>query len=137
MTVRTTVRIDLKVATNLSQAAVTRGVRAATIEAKALTIGELSKPGQGKTYRRGSITHRASKPGDPPAPDTGRLRQSVQSEVFATPDGALGVVSVNASYAEHLELGTEKMKPRPFISTVATKYADRLQAVFAKFARVE
>jgi hypothetical protein len=136
MTVRTTVRINLNVAGEISQEAVLRGVRAATIEAKTLTIDKLSQPGRGRTYERGTISHRASAPGDPPAPDTGRLRQSVQSEVFSTPEGALGVVSVNASYAEALELGTEKIAPRPFISRVIADNGERLQAVFARFARV-
>jgi len=131
------VQIDLTLADGLSQAAVERGVRAATIDAKGLMIGILSEPGKGRVYRKGAtVTHRASAPGQSPAPDTGRLRGSTQGEVFATAEGALGIVSVNTEYAAALELGTEKIAPRPFISRLATEFSPRLRAVFARFARL-
>jgi hypothetical protein len=136
MTTRTTVNINLTLADNLSQAAVERGVRAATIDAKGLLIGILSQPGTGRAYERKTVTHVASAPGEPPAPDTGRLRNSTQSEVLATPDGALGIVSVNTEYAAALELGTDKIAARPFIGRLARVHAARLQAVFARFARL-
>jgi hypothetical protein len=136
MTARVTVQIDLALADGLSQAAVERGVRAATIDAKGLMVGILNQPGKGKTYTRGTVTHTASAPGQAPAPDTGRLKNSTQGEVFATSEGALGIVSVNTEYAAALELGTEKIAPRPFISRLATDYAARLAAVFARFARL-
>jgi len=134
---RAVVSINLALADQLSQAAVERGVRAATIDAKNITIELLSRPGKGEVYRKGkTVTHRASAPGDPPAPDTGRLRGSVQSEVLATSEGALGIVSVNTEYAAALELGTEKMAARPYISRLGNQYAERLRAVFARFARI-
>lgn len=136
MTTRVTVNIDLGRARELSQGAVERGVRAATIETKNLTIDTLSQRGTGVPYKRGQKVHVASAPGKPPAPDTGRLRGSTQSEVFRTPDGALGIVSVNAEYAAALELGTERMAARPFISTVASQYGQRIRAAFARFARL-
>ncbi len=136
MTARTTVQIDLALADSISQQAVERGVRAATIDAKGLMIGILSKPGTGRVYERKSVTHVASAPGEPPAPDTGRLRNSTQGEVFATSDGALGIVSVNTEYAAALELGTDKIAARPFISRLARDYSARIQAVFARFARL-
>lgn len=136
MTARVTVQIDLTLADTLSQAAVERGVRAATIDAKGLMIGILSQPGTGRAYQRKTVTHVASAPGDPPAPDTGRLRNSTQGEVFATSDGALGVVSVNTEYAAALELGTDKIAARPFIGRLAKDYSARLAAVFARFARL-
>ena len=111
-------------------------MRAATIEAKNLTIDMLNQPGTGRAYRRGSVVHVASAPGDPPAPDTGRLKNSTQSEVFRSVGGALGVVSVNTEYAAALELGTETISPRPFLSAMARRHADRLRAVFAQFARI-
>lgn len=135
-TTRVTVQIDLAKGDQLSAEAAERGVRAATIEAKNLTIAALSQPGKGRAYKRGRKVHIASKPGDPPAPDTGRLRGSTQSEVLRTNDGALGIVSVNTEYAAALELGTEKIAARPFISRVASENRERLMKVFAKFARL-
>ena len=66
---------------------------------------------QGKTYKRGSVTHRASAPGDAPASDTGRLTKkitirSVKESVF---------VGSNLLYARFLELGTSSIQPRPFL----------------------
>lgn len=137
MSARVTVNINFALADRISGEAAERGVRAATIEAKNLTIDMLSQPGKGRVYRKGkTVVHRASLPGRPPAPDTGRLRGSTQSEVFRTSDGAVGEVSVNTEYAAALELGTEKMAARPFISRVVADYGPRIQAVFARFARL-
>lgn len=135
-TTRTTINIDLAIAEQLSQDAVERGVRAATLETKNLVINELSQRGTGRAYKRGQKVHVASAPGNPPAPDTGRLRGSTQSEVMSTQNGAVGIVSVNTEYAAALELGTERIAPRPFISTVAREGAKRIAAVFTRYARL-
>lgn len=135
-TTRTTINIDLALAQRLTGEAVERGVRAATIETKNLVINELSQRGTGKAYARGQKVHVASAPGKPPAPDTGRLRNSTQSEVTRTQTGAVGVVSVNTEYAAALELGTERIAPRPFISTVAREGAARILAAFTRFSRL-
>lgn len=73
----------------------------------------LGTPGKGKVYRRGTTTHRASRPFDPPAPDTNNLRQSVFVERL--PDGTW-VAGVAAPYAAALEFGTIHMAPRPFMT---------------------
>lgn len=130
----TTVNINLSLANGIADAAALRGVRAATIEAKSLVIAQLSQPGQGALRPGGKS--RASKPGQSPAPDTGTLRGSTSSEVGAGLDGYVGRVSVNAEYAAAQELGTETIAPRPYISTVVTKYTARIIDAFAKFARV-
>lgn len=135
-TTRATINIDLAIAEQLSQDAVERGVRAATLETKNLVINELSQRGTGRAYKRGQKVHVASAPGNPPAPDTGRLRGSTQSEVMSTQNGAVGIVSVNTEYAAALELGTERIAPRPFISTVAREGAKRIAAVFTRYARL-
>jgi HK97 gp10 family phage protein len=134
---RVTVRVDIPAADRLTAEAVERGVRAATSEAKRQTIEMLSQQGKGRAYKRGKTkTHIASRPGDPPAPDTGRLRNSTQSEVFRTGDGAIGIVSVNTEYARALELGTEKIAPRPFLARTLTEGRDRILQAFARFSRV-
>ena len=112
------------------------GFSTATLETKNLVINELSQRGTGKAYKRGQKVHVASAPGNPPAPDTGRLRGSTQSEVMSTQNGAVGIVSVNTEYAAALEFGTERIAPRPFISTVAREGAKRIAAVFTRYARL-
>lgn len=92
----------------------------------------LNQPGKGSTYPRGkSKQHRASLPGDPPAPDTGRLRASVTHEVLAAPDAVTARTSVNAEYALPLEEGTEKIAPRPFRARILRA----MQAAFPGAAR--
>lgn len=129
-------RIDFAKADRLTQGMVERGVRAASQEGETLTKGLLSQPGQGKIYDRGTYSHRASAPGDAPAPDTGRLRNSTSHDVVATATGAIGTVSVNTEYAAGLELGTEKIQPRPYLSKLPRLYGERLKRVFAAFAKV-
>lgn len=54
-----------------------------------------------------------SKPGEPPHADTTRLRKSIEQEID---EGRLVArVGTNVEYAAHLEFGTSKMAPRPFL----------------------
>lgn len=74
-----------------------------------------NSPRSGRIYRRGGVVHKASGPGEPPAPDTGRLKQSGKV-VGPTkyPTKILGQVSWSAKYGSFLEFGTVKMAARPF-----------------------
>lgn len=76
-----------------------------------------------------SFGESVSTPGDPPGVDTGALRASmrvvkVQRLRFEIRDGVL--------YGIHLELGTEKMAARPFITPVFERWRRR---EFGRFAR--
>ncbi len=95
------------------------------------------RAGTGKVYIKKSVRHRASAPGQPPAVDLGRLRSSItwRSSMLdgsvvgadAKPEDAVGfpvstvpgeiivIVGTNVEYAADLELGTPKIKPRPFL----------------------
>jgi hypothetical protein len=127
--------INLAAADDFADDVLERGVRAATIDAESLAVDLLSQPGAGRVYRRNSRVHRASAPGDSPAPDTGFLRQSVSHEVSRTPAGVVGKVTASAAYAAALEFGTERMRPRPFLSRIPREFGGRIRAVFLKFAR--
>lgn len=52
-----------------------------------------------------------SKPGEPPHVQTGRLRGSIAYEV----EGNVARIGTNVIYGRHLELGTSKMAPRPWL----------------------
>lgn len=76
----------------------------------------------GRTYQRGSITHKASAPGQAPATDTGRLVNSIKTDN----DEARGVVTVSAGaglvdYVSSLEFGTKNMAARPFMKPALKK----------------
>lgn len=66
----------------------------------------------GRIYKRNTVEHQASAPGETPATDIGRLKQSITTEVF--PEDLAGRVNVNAKYAASLEFGTPNMEARPF-----------------------
>lgn len=114
--------------------------RAKVIAAVALTLVsaiklKLSTPGRGKLRRKGKLIKgkvgrsgrmayrsdiskltRASAPGDPPAVDTGALRNSINYEVQW---GGKHVVGTNSEYAAPLEFGATtkrgRILPRPFM----------------------
>lgn len=67
----------------------------------------------GKIYRRGSVSHRASAPGEPPATDRGGLVRSITHEERA---GGLEVgVGTGLPYGKFLEFGTMHVRPRPWL----------------------
>ena len=133
---KVSVRIDLALGDSIAKTSVIRGVQAATYEAEAILVDLLSQPGKGNVYKRGKKKHRASKPGDPPAVDTGNLRRNRSREAYETPTGALGVLALNMEYAEALELGTEKIEPRPSIGTIPANHGERLIEAFRKGAGI-
>jgi len=131
----TRVQIDMALAQRVALDAAERGVRAATIEARNVAVVLLSQPGTGRTYQRGkTIEHRASAPGEPPAPDTGRLRASLTTEVLRGSNEVVGILSANTEYAAALELGTENMAERPYLSRIPREFGARLRKVFQQFA---
>lgn len=69
-------------------------------------------PHTGRVYRIGNIMHRSSAPGEAPAVDTGTLINSIGVKM---PNELLAVVYAGVEYALHLELGTVRIAPRPFM----------------------
>lgn len=84
--------------------------------------------------------HRASKPGDPPAPDTGFLRRSA----FIERTGKGMRVGVSAPAALPLEFGTTRagkarnvtIAPRPFMRPALAKVRAQLGPIFISTLRV-
>ncbi len=101
------------------------------LEGVRLTKEQLSQPGSGKIYG----DHQASAPGEPPAPDSGTTRESTNGEIVNRGGNIKAIVSVDGENAEALEIGTENIEPRPFLSTVITKGAKRLFQAFVISAR--
>lgn len=57
-----------------------------------------------------------SAPGEPPAVVTSLLKNSISHRIEEDEEGRpSGVVGTSVEYAWHLEFGTSKMKPRPFL----------------------
>jgi len=70
-------------------------------------------PKTGRRYKRGSITHQASAPGEAPATDTGKLASSAEFEIDE--QGLWAIISFSAFYAKILEFGSRFIRPRPFL----------------------
>lgn len=78
--------------------------------------------------------HHPSLAGNPPAPDTGTLLQSVTHSVDVSANGSVtgyvGSVLKNPDYPRFLEYGTSKMKPRPWLSASLIKCQSFMSGLF-------
>lgn len=85
-----------------------------------------------RAYRRGRRVHLASQPGQPPAPDTGRLMSSYSWRVGTEGFVTYLEVGTNVESAPHLEFGTVIMEARPHLRPAVAKTAVRIGAVIAR-----
>lgn len=71
----------------------------------------------GKLYSYGKrIPHQASAPGEAPAIDTGMLLRSIKVDADETEAGLFTITATSSSsYAAYLEVGTSKMRARPWM----------------------
>jgi hypothetical protein len=66
----------------------------------------------GEAYIKQSMGSSPSAPGEPPGVDTGKLRNSIRAAKERTLQWA---ISTDTEYGPHLEYGTSRMAPRPFM----------------------
>lgn len=87
-------------------------------------------PKSGRVYARpGGRSHQASAPGEAPANDRGFLAGSLR----AAPAGRLSWrVSTDKRYGAALELGTERIAPRPFLAPALLRVKDGFVAAVAE-----
>jgi HK97 gp10 family phage protein len=79
----------------------------------------------GRTYKRGTISHRASADGEPPKTDTGRLVSSIRP-VFGNMSAEVGSLANIAKYGDMLERGTKNMAARPWLEPTLQENSDAL-----------
>jgi len=104
-----------------------------------------TSPGAGRAYKRGSKIHRASLAGQPPAVDTGVLQASVGHKVIDTGAVVIGEVGTDidamrqhprfnvgsdVNYGLYLELGTNRMQPRPWLRPALKKTKKQVEKFF-------
>jgi hypothetical protein len=107
-------------------------------------------PRTGRVYKRGSLTHRASAPGEPPAPEHGGagLLGSVKWRVRQDGDRWFAEVGSTLPYALYLEYGAAKgnrgasgrlesvswiLFPRPAWAPALVALRPRIPGIFAKY----
>jgi hypothetical protein len=128
------VTLNLATLDQMADTAAERGLRAALGQGEAILRGNiLSRPGTGRQYGK----HRASAPGQPPAPDTGGLRNRTQADTQLRREGAdmVGRIVSNSEQAAALEKGTERVAARPFLGLLKTEHADDLRRAFVAGAK--
>jgi HK97 gp10 family phage protein len=77
-----------------------------------------------ETSAKKEITTGANK-----AVDSGKLRDSINSEMVGTDEVRIGT---NVEYATFVELGTANMPPRPFLRDGAAKVKSEIKEIFKK-----
>ena len=95
--------------------AVDEALDAAAHEALAQIVLSFNSSPAGRTYERDGVEHTASSPGYPPNIDIGNLSGSMRVEKTGTLEYQ---VMDGVEYGVHLELGTERMAARPFVTPV-------------------
>lgn len=84
----------------------------------------LSQHGTGRIYRRRGIEHQASKPGAPPAPDTGLYRNSWTWAEGVSRGRPFVEVGTGDRRGPWLEVGTHRMGARPHLRPVIESATD-------------
>jgi HK97 gp10 family phage protein len=78
----------------------------------------------GKTYRRRTISHQASAPGEFPKSDTGQLVSSLFFRIGA--DKLSAFFGTKLAYGRWLEFGTSRMRARPWLSPTLKANAEKI-----------
>ena len=101
-----TAQISRAVADEVAKGTYASAQRIATDYKKSILGGQKT----GRVYKRRSVTHRASAPGESPASDTGRLVNAIHVVLESS---LSSIMRVATKYAMLLEVGTSKMAARP------------------------
>ena len=124
-----------------------RAMKLAAMIVERKTKQLLSIPGTGRTSKRtkSGKGHIASRPGKPPAIDTGTLRASIMSDVSIGNVGVTGKVGpdidkiaakapvgTDVNYGLYLELGTSKMAPRPYLRPALRQSGKKIKEIFRR-----
>ena len=98
---------------------------------------QMNEPKSGRVYKRRSVEHRASAPGQAPAIDTGALVNSLIWNKLGT-TGAEVIEGVEGkNYAHALEFGRPEhnLAPRPHMKPAANRAKQRITKSFRELAK--
>jgi len=93
-------------------------------------------PKTGKQYKRGrNRVHTASKGGEAPATDYGFLANSIKAAILN--QGMAAEVGTHIEYGRHLEEGTTRIRPRPWLNPALQKNVGTMMRAFRKMLEDE
>lgn len=112
----------------------TQRMYAAANEVRNEVLETLSGNRTGRTYRvpGTQVTYTASAPGEPPAVQTGQLRNSVTAVVETEGKSVKGIVGTELMKGLWLEKGTRKMAPRPWLEPSFDKSLERVKEILSR-----
>ena len=123
---------------NINRKVISRGVRAVNAMRNA-EMEVLKGQRSGRVYRKpfSRATYTASAPGESPARRTGNLRMHWNGQVNSKSSSSGGVAIVaelesQESYAAHLENGTSRMAPRPFVEKIKQEATPEIQKIYSE-----
>jgi hypothetical protein len=126
-----TARIDRKLANGLN-------ARAEALRAEWYTILQIPPTRTGRQYPH--LPNRSSAPGEPPAPQSKRLQESIAVLSRATPAELASTVGPRpqafggfAPYPVFLEFGTRRMKPRPSARQAVSAFREKIRGARASW----
>jgi len=101
-----------------------------TVRNKAVEVLSGTRSGRQYYVPYTKTLYTASAPGEAPAVATGRLRQSIATEV--SQDGLQGGVGTDLDYGLFLEQGTSKMQPRPWLRPSFEQTQEEVKKIFTE-----
>lgn len=123
---------------NINRKVISRGVRAVNVIRNA-ELEVLKGQRTGRVYRKPfrKATYTASAPGEPPARRTGNLRMHWNGQVKSEGSSRGGVAIVaelesQEPYAAHLDNGTTRMAPRPFVEKIKQEATQEIQKIYSE-----
>jgi hypothetical protein len=102
-------------------------VRLTALKVQSDSVSAIRKPSKGKTYTRKTVKHTASKPGDAPNTDTGRLIGDIR--VAHTKGSAEARVGTDLDYGAILELEKDRPWLKPALDANIDNFAENLEKV--------
>lgn len=93
----------------------------------------ISQPGTGKWYKKGkTVWYQASAPGFPPTVKFGELKGHVSHIVVIEGQTIYLYIGTTKEYGYWLEVGTENMAARPWLSVILKKAFPEVKIYFLK-----
>jgi hypothetical protein len=113
--IKTATKLDWNGEQRLSdvEKATIKRIETAAIQIQSAVKADMQASTGGRRYKRPARTHVASRPGEPPAVDTGTLVRSVQIDRSESRSKLRVFVGTGLKYAVYLAKGTGRMAPRP------------------------